>query len=80
MWSEKPRLRRPLLSSDLKEVKNVPDCGPEREETPKAAMCLACLIKNKETTLQTSVTAAESERKNSRDEIEGWVQRFYIFL
>lgn len=43
--------------------------GTERAKTPKAAEYLACLIKNKET----SVTTAERERKNFRAEIEGWV-------
>lgn len=43
---------------------------------PKAAACLACLIKNRET----SVTVVEHERKNSRDKIEGWVQGFCILL
>ena len=42
--------------------------GTERAKTPKAAVCLACLIKNKET----SVLAAQRERKYFRDEIEGW--------
>lgn len=40
-WSEKAGLWRWLLSSDLEEMKNVPDCGSERAKTPKAAMCLA---------------------------------------
>lgn len=43
--------------------------GIERTKTPKAAVCLACLIKNKET----SVLAAQRERRYFRDEIEGWV-------
>lgn len=43
--------------------------GTERAKTPKAAVCLACLIKNKETT----VLAAQTEGRHFRDEIEGWV-------
>lgn len=57
-------------------MKNIPNCATERAKTLKAAMCLACLIKNRET----SVTVVEYERKNSRDKIEGWVQRFCILL
>lgn len=49
--------------------------GTERAETLKAAVCLACLIKNKET----SVTAAERKGKHFRDEIEGWCKDFSLY-
>ena len=57
-------------------MKNIPNCAIERANALKAAVCLACLIKNRET----SVTVVEHERKNSRDKIEGWVQGFRILL